>query len=173
MPRVPGPVSTCLPWCRGSSTYGTCFGCRFPPCSSWWQFSRKPTAFPSTWAESETELVSGFSTEYGSFKFGLFFIAEYTHVIVGSGVFTVLFLGGWRLPFITAAFSGGMTGAVLSVMVFCAKTFLVVFFFMWIRWTLPRFRYDQIMKLGWTMMLPLSLLNVIAYAIFLAVWDAI
>lgn len=128
---------------------------------------------PFDMAESETELVSGFSTEYGSFKFGLFFLAEYAHIIVGSGVFTVLFLGGWRLPFITSAFSEGLTGAVLSVMVFCAKTFLVVFFFMWIRWTLPRFRYDQIMKLGWTMMLPLSLLNVIAYAIFLAVWDGI
>lgn len=128
---------------------------------------------PFDMAESESELVSGFSTEYGSFKFGLFFLAEYAHIVVGSGVFTVLFLGGWRLPFIASYYSGGMTGAVLSVLVFCAKTFLVVFLFMWVRWTLPRFRYDQIMKLGWTVMLPLSLLNIIGYALFLAVWDGI
>ena len=128
---------------------------------------------PFDMAESESELVSGFSTEYGSFKFGLFFLAEYAHIIVGSGVFTVLFLGGWRLPLVGSNFSEGMIGAALSVMVFCAKTFMVVFFFMWVRWTLPRFRYDQIMKLGWTVMLPLALLNIIGYAIFLAIWDGV
>ena len=126
---------------------------------------------PFDMAESESELVSGYSTEYGSFKFGLFFLAEYAHIIVGSGVFTVLFLGGWHFPFVASNFSEGMTGAVFSVMVFCAKTFMVVFLFMWVRWTLPRFRYDQIMKLGWTVMLPLSLLNIIGYALFLAIWD--
>ncbi len=126
---------------------------------------------PFDMAESESELVAGFSTEYGSLKFGLFFLAEYAHIIVGSGVFTALFLGGWHLPFLGSHFPSGIPGAVLSVVIFCAKTFFMVFFFIWIRWTLPRFRYDQIMKLGWTMMLPLSLLNLVVYAFILAIWD--
>ncbi len=126
---------------------------------------------PFDMPESESELVAGFNTEYGSFKFGLFFAAEYAHIIVGSGVFTVLFLGGWHpLPVYSSAFSflEGSVGILLSIGIFLVKTFLVVFFFMWIRWTLPRFRYDQIMKLGWTMMLPLALVNLVLYAIILA-----
>lgn len=126
---------------------------------------------PFDMPESESELVAGFSTEYGSFKFGLFFAAEYAHIIVGSGVFTVLFLGGWHwLPWVPMTVMG-WPGAVLSVCVFMAKTIFIVFFFMWIRWTLPRFRYDQIMKLGWTMMLPLAVVNLVVYAILFALLD--
>lgn len=126
---------------------------------------------PFDMPESESELVAGFSTEYGSFKFGLFFAAEYAHVTVGSGVFTVLFLGGWHwLPWVPMTVTGWL-GAFLSVCVFLAKTIFIVFFFMWIRWTLPRFRYDQIMKLGWTMMLPLALANLVFYAIIFALVD--
>lgn len=127
---------------------------------------------PFDMAESESELVSGYSTEYGSFKFGLFFAAEYAHITVGSGVFTVLFLGGWHpFPFLPMGLEG-WPGAVLSVGIFLTKTFFMVFFFMWVRWTLPRFRYDQIMKLGWTMMLPLAIVNLIFYAIVFAFIDA-
>ena len=131
---------------------------------------------PFDMPESESELVAGFNTEYGSFKFGLFFAAEYAHIVVGSGVFVALFLGGWHIsPILSSSLFGlpeGIVGAVLSILIFLAKTFFIVFFFMWIRWTLPRFRYDQIMKLGWTMMLPLAVANLIVYAILFAFIDA-
>lgn len=127
---------------------------------------------PFDMPESESELVAGFSTEYGSFKFGLFFAAEYAHIIVGSGVFVVLFLGGWHwLPWVPMNVEA-LLGAALSIGVFLAKTIFIVFFFMWIRWTLPRFRYDQIMKLGWTMMLPLAVVNLIVYALIFALLDS-
>ena len=127
---------------------------------------------PFDMPESESELVAGFNTEYGSFKFGLFFAAEYAHIIVGSGIFTVLFLGGWHwLPGFPMAIEGWL-GAVLSIGIFLGKTFFMVFFFMWIRWTLPRFRYDQVMKLGWTMMLPLAVINLILYALIFAFMDS-
>lgn len=135
---------------------------------------------PFDMPESETELVGGFHTEYGSFKFGLFFVAEYAHMIVGSAVFTLLFFGGWNflptfgvLPeWIVAPWAGwGWLGAVCSVAWFMAKTLFLVFFFIWIRWTLPRFRYDQVMDLGWKKLLPLALANIVVYAIVIAVID--
>lgn len=130
---------------------------------------------PFDMPESESELVAGFNTEYGSFKFGLFFAAEYAHIIVGSGVFATLFLGGWHpLPINPMGWElqpSGLLGALISMGIFLAKTFFVVFFFIWIRWTLPRFRYDQVMKLGWTMMLPLAVINLIVYAIVFAFID--
>ncbi len=126
---------------------------------------------PFDMPESESELVSGFNVEYGSFKFGLFFVAEYAHILVGSGVFTVLFLGGWHLPFGLLSGIEGYLGAAVYVSIFLAKTFFMVFFFMWIRWTLPRFRYDQVMKVGWKMLLPLALINLIAYMLILPLWD--
>jgi NADH-quinone oxidoreductase subunit H len=123
---------------------------------------------PFDMAESETDLVAGFNTEYGAFKFGLFFVGEYAHIIIGSGVFTLLFLGGWYPPFLTDAMPEGWIGSVLSVLIFFIKVLGLVFFFMWIRWTLPRFRYDQVMKLGWQRLLPLAIANLIAYAIIIA-----
>ena len=126
---------------------------------------------PFDMSESESELVAGFSTEYGSFKFGLFFAAEYAHIVVGSGVFVVLFMGGWHpLPFLSLGIEGWLGGA-LSIAIFMAKTCFVVFVFMWVRWTLPRFRYDQVMKLGWTMMLPAAVVNLVIYAIIFAFID--
>lgn len=124
---------------------------------------------PFDMPESETDLVAGYNTEYGAFKFGLFFVGEYTHIIIGSGVFVVLFLGGWTLPFVTLP--AGAFGAALSVLVFLAKTLVLVFFFMWIRWTLPRFRYDQVMRLGWNRLLPLALANLVFYAIAIAIFE--
>lgn len=121
---------------------------------------------PFDMPESETDLVAGFNTEYGAFKFGLFFVGEYTHIIIGSGVFTLLFLGGWNIPLVTMP--AGLLGAALSIGVFAAKVFCLVFFFMWIRWTLPRFRYDQVMVLGWQKLLPLAIINLIAYALIIA-----
>ena len=123
---------------------------------------------PFDMAECETELVSGFHTEYSSFKFGLFFVGEYAHMIIGSAIVAILFLGGWNpLPFFTWQDLGvtGVLSAVLSVGTLLGKVFGFLFFMMWIRWTLPRFRYDQIMRLGWQMLLPASIANLILYAI--------
>lgn len=122
---------------------------------------------PFDMPESETDLVAGFNTEYGAFKFGLFFVGEYTHIIIGSGVFTALFLGGWDAWFLDQLLPEflfvGYYGVVTSALIFIAKTCCLVFFFVWIRWTLPRFRYDQVMKLGWNKLLPLSIANLIFY----------
>jgi NADH-quinone oxidoreductase subunit H len=125
---------------------------------------------PFDMPESETDLVGGFHTEYGAFKFGIFFISEYAHVIVGSAIFALLFLGGWHfLPGIADPWPAGCLGAALSVFWLLLKTFLITFLFIWVRWTLPRFRYDQVMRLGWGKLLPLSLVNLLIYAV-LATW---
>lgn len=121
---------------------------------------------PFDMPESETDLVAGFNTEYGAFKFGLFFVGEYTHIIIGSGVFTALFLGGWDPLFFEPL--PGIGGALLSAIIFISKTLLLVFFFIWIRWTLPRFRYDQVMNLGWKKLLPFSIANLILYTCLIA-----
>lgn len=122
---------------------------------------------PFDMAESETELVGGFNTEYSAFKFGLFFVGEYAHMIVGSCVMVLLFCGGWQpLPFLTWEFFGvenGILAAALSVGTFMGKMFGFLFLFIWVRWTLPRFRYDQVMKLGWQVLLPLSIANLVVY----------
>jgi NADH-quinone oxidoreductase subunit H len=132
--------------------------------------------------ESETDLVSGYHTEYSSFKFGLFFVGEYANMTVGAAVMSLLFLGGWHpLPGITwaevAAWSGqpldvGILGAVLAFGSFAFKTLFFLFFFIWVRWTVPRFRYDQVMRVGWRRLLPLALANVIVYAIVITIIDA-
>ena len=133
--------------------------------------------------ESESDLVGSFHTEYGAFKWGLFFVAEYAHMVVGSGVFILLFGGGWNpLPWVPLADLVGwlhhLTGAAwavaplfvgaLSIVIFLTKVLLMIFFFMMIRWTVPRFRYDQVMKLGWQKLLPLALANLIFYALAIA-----
>lgn len=128
---------------------------------------------PFDMPESETDLVAGYNTEYGAFKFGLFFVGEYTHIIIGSGVFTALFLGGWNtgLPFIPVP--DGLFGAIFTTGVFLAKTCALVFFFIWVRWTLPRFRYDQVMNLGWKKLLPLSVGNLIFYTVLIALIETV
>jgi NADH-quinone oxidoreductase subunit H len=135
--------------------------------------NRQPFDMP----ESEADLVGGFHTEYGAFKWSLFFVAEYSHMLVGSAVFTLLFFGGWNpLPGLPLATLAGWLGLVahpvllgaLSILLFLGKVLGLIFFFMWIRWTLPRFRYDQVMRIGWRIMLPLALANLIFYAIVIA-----
>ena len=128
---------------------------------------------PFDMPESEQELVGGFHTEYSSFKFGLFFVAEYAHIIIGSSVMVILFLGGWHpLPFLPLAVTG-VFGAFLSICIFLAKVFALVFFFMWVRWTLPRLRYDQVMNIGWKMLLPLALANLVFNAILIAIIETV
>lgn len=132
---------------------------------------------PFDMAEGEADLVGGFHTEYGSLKWGLFFVAEYGHMMVGSGVFILLFLGGWNpLPWVPLAKLAGWLGlagypivvGLLSIAIFVAKVLAFIFLFMWVRWTVPRFRYDQVMQLGWQKLLPLALGNLIVYALVIA-----
>ncbi len=135
---------------------------------------------PFDMAESESDLVGGFHTEYGSFKWSLFFVAEYAHMTIGSAVFLILFFGGWNpLPWVPMADLAHwlhiahlpiVVGA-LSIAIFLAKILGMIFFFMWVRWTIPRFRYDQVMELGWKKLLPLSIANLLAYAIGIALMN--
>ena len=125
---------------------------------------------PFDMPESETDLVGGFHTEYGSFKFGIFFVAEYAHIVIGSAIFTTIFLGGWHfLPWMADPWPSTWIGSILGVVWFLTKTIGLIFFFIWVRWTLPRFRYDQVMSLGWTKLLPLALVNLLFYVI-LVTW---
>lgn len=127
---------------------------------------------PFDMPESETDLVGGFHTEYGSFKFGIFFVAEYAHIVIGSALFTLLFLGGWHfLPFMENPWPLNWVGTLLGIAWFLAKTIFLIFFFIWVRWTIPRFRYDQVMHLGWTKLLPLALLNLIVYVLIVTFID--
>jgi NADH-quinone oxidoreductase subunit H len=122
--------------------------------------------------EGESELVAGFHTEYGSFKFSMFMLAEYFHMVVGSFVIATLFFGGWQVPFLSdsgflfpGGFSLGLPGALVFLLRVGALFLKVAFFawlFVWVRWTIPRFRYDQVMRLGWKVMLPLALFNIFA-----------
>ena len=111
--------------------------------------------------EAEPELVGGYHTEYSSMKFAGFMMGEYITLITSSALMTTLYLGGWDFPYINES-SLGSLGIVLSVFAFCAKTGFFLFLYLWIRWTLPRFRYDQLMRLGWKIMIPFALFNVLA-----------
>ncbi len=106
--------------------------------------------------EAEAELVAGYHTEYSAMRFGAFQMAEYVNVMVVSAITTTLYFGGWSLP---GFHPNGILGAIASLLVFMAKTGFFVCVFIWVRWTLPRFRYDQLMQLGWKALLPLALLN--------------
>ena len=117
--------------------------------------------------ECETELVAGYHTEYSSMKFALFFLGEYAAMIVGSGFAVTLFLGGWSLPFGLSAgqIEGvGIPVAILQYLTFFAKIVAFIIFFIWVRWTIPRFRYDQLMKLGWVWFFEIALANVLLTA---------
>jgi len=124
---------------------------------------------PFDLAECETELVGGYHTEYSSMKFALFFLGEYAAMIVGSGFAVTLFLGGWTLPFGLSERLGhlgivGHWGALLQFLTFFGKVVLFVLFFIWVRWTLPRFRYDQLMKLGWVWFFEIAVVNIVLTA---------
>lgn len=118
--------------------------------------------------EAEPELVAGYHTEYSSMKFAMFFLAEYANVIVSSAVTTTLFLGGWQFPYLQTFGLSPLLTAILQVLTFCVKVAFMIFFFIWVRWSIPRFRYDQLMNLGWKVMLPLAIFNIIITAIIVA-----
>jgi NADH-quinone oxidoreductase subunit H len=117
--------------------------------------------------EAEQELVGGYHTEYASMNFALFFLGEYAAMFAGSGAVVSLFLGGWSLPMIPDGSHGWFWGLV-NILVFFVKVSLVILFMIWVRWTLPRFRYDQLMKLGWLGFFPIALANIFLTAIILA-----
>jgi NADH-quinone oxidoreductase subunit H len=123
--------------------------------------------------EAEQELAGGYNTEYSSMKFSLFFLGEYAAMITGSAVIVTLFLGGWHLPlpswhggFHWALVNGsgpgwsGILGGIFNIIVFFGKVAALLFFFIWVRWTLPRFRYDQLMRLGWLVFFEIALVNI-------------
>ncbi|MFN5845368.1 MAG: complex I subunit 1/NuoH family protein, partial [Flavobacteriia bacterium] len=109
--------------------------------------------------ECESELIGGYHTEYGSMKMGFYLFAEYVALFTSSAVISVMFFGGFNFPGMDN-FEGN-TLALLGVGAMFAKTFFFVFVFMWIRWTLPRFRFDQLMHLGWKSLIPISLINLL------------
>lgn len=113
--------------------------------------------------EAEQELVGGYHTEYSAMKFGMFFLGEYLHVITVSYLTVILFFGGWDAPFLNQYQTDWFTG-LLKALVMLAKVGLMIFFMMWVRWTLPRFRYDQLMDLAWKSLIPLALVNLVATA---------
>lgn len=125
--------------------------------ASFAETNRHPFDLP----EAEPELVGGYHTEYSGLKFGLFFLAEYANMVTSSALITTLFLGGWQFPYAESMGLDPMWLSILQVLTFCAKVGLLVLFFIIIRWTIPRFRYDQLMNLGWKILLPLSVLNVL------------
>jgi NADH-quinone oxidoreductase subunit H len=120
--------------------------------------------------EAEQELVAGYNTEYGSTKFAMFFLGEYAAMFVMSALITTLFLGGWSLPF--APFNKPATElwvGLAQIGIFLAKVVVCLFVFIWIRWTIPRFRYDQLMGFGWKVFIPLTIVNILITGIYLAV----
>jgi NADH-quinone oxidoreductase subunit H len=121
------------------------------------EINRTPFDMP----EAESELACGFNIEYSSMKFAMYFMAEYAHMAVVAGVTTTLFLGGWSGPLVD-------TYPGLGVLWFAVKMFAVIFFFIWERATFPRLRYDQIMKFGWKVLLPVALANVVVTALLVA-----
>ena len=118
--------------------------------------------------ESETELVAGYNTEYSSMKFALFFMGEYANMITSSAMMVTLFFGGWTLPwFGLDQPATTIAGGLLHIGIFVAKLLFFMVVFIWVRWMFPRFRYDQLMDLGWRRFIPLALLNIMFYATLL------
>lgn len=138
--------------------------------SSFAETNRLPFDLP----EAESELITGYHTEYSAMKFSLFFIAEYANMVTASALMATLFFGGWDVPFTAADNTGAVSGlmVLLSALIFLAKVMFFLFFFIWVRWTLPRFRYDQLMSLGWKILLPIALTYIVIIATLILVLDA-
>jgi NADH-quinone oxidoreductase subunit H len=120
--------------------------------------------------EAEPELVGGYHTEYSGMKFGTFFLAEYANMITSAALIVTLFLGGWQFPFLQDFGLSPFLTSAIQIVTFIVKVCATLFFFIWIRWTIPRFRYDQLMNLGWKVMLPLALLNVVVTGAWLLIF---
>ena len=122
---------------------------------------------PFDLAEAENELNFGYHQEYSSMKLGLYLFAEYVNMFISGTVMATLFFGGYDIPFVNEA-GWGLSPNLLAFIGFCVlmiKSFFFLFVFIWIRWTIPRFRYDQLMNLGWKKLIPLALINMVATAV--------
>ncbi|MBE7490506.1 MAG: NADH-quinone oxidoreductase subunit H [Planctomycetes bacterium] len=125
--------------------------------------NRLPFDFP----EAEAELVAGYHSEYGSMKFGLFFLGEYYGMCIQAALIVTLFLGGWTIPGLDPTAGDTLLASLAGPLIFCAKCAVVLWLYIQVRWTLPRFRFDQLMSLGWKRLIPLSLANVVVTALWL------
>ena len=133
--------------------------CAFAECN------RSPFDLP----ECETELIGGYHTEYSSMKLGFYLFAEYINMFISSAMISALFFGGYNFPFMDDLGLSHNALTIIGTLVFFVKITFFGFVFMWIRWTLPRFRYDQLMRLGWKALLPLAILNVIITGIVMMI----
>ncbi|GAA4097697.1 NADH-quinone oxidoreductase subunit NuoH [Mucilaginibacter panaciglaebae] len=124
--------------------------------------NRSPFDLP----ECETELVGGYHTEYSSMKLGFYLFAEYINMFISSAVMATLYFGGYNFPFMDLIHSPNLV-AILGVVALFVKVFFFIFFFMWVRWTIPRFRYDQLMDLGWKSLIPLAIANIIITGVWI------
>ncbi len=146
-----------------------------------WNFFRQPLGFlifiicafaetnrtPFDLPECETELVGGYHTEYSSLKLGFFLFSEYINMFVSSAIMATLYFGGYNFPFMDSLGLSINGLAIAGLVAMGLKVFFFIFFFMWIRWTIPRFRYDQLMRLGWKILIPLAMLNIVLTALFI------
>jgi NADH-quinone oxidoreductase subunit H len=143
-----------------------------------WNVVKQPLAFlifliavfaetnrlPFDLPEAETELVAGYHTEYPGMKFAMFFMAEYANMVTASALVVTLFFGGWMIPWVSTPEPSAFWFSALEMLAFAVKVGIILFIFVWVRWTIPRFRYDQLMALGWKVLLPLALLNIFVTA---------
>lgn len=129
---------------------------------------------PFDMPEAESELITGYHTEYSAMKFSLFMIAEYANMVTQSAMVATLFFGGWDIPFMSADNAGAVSFplVLLSMLIMLLKVVFFIFFYIWIRWTLPRFRYDQLMSLGWKFLLPIALAYIVIVASLMLGLDA-
>lgn len=155
------------------SQYGWMWNCIVQPIgfitfviSAFAETNRLPFDLP----EAEPELVGGYHTEYSSMKFAAFFLAEYANMIIASAMIVTLYLGGWQFPYVDKFGLSYTLTVIIQILSFLVKMGVVMFFFIWVRWTIPRFRYDQLMSLGWKVMFPLSLLNIIWVAALIMIF---
>ncbi len=130
--------------------------CAFAECN------RTPFDLP----ECETELVGGYHTEYSSMKLGFYLFAEYINMFISAAIISSLYFGGYNFPFIDQLGFSPNILSIVGTLIFFGKIFFFIFFFMWIRWTIPRFRYDQLMHLGWRTMIPLGILNILGTGVY-------
>lgn len=140
-----------------------------------WNIFKQPLAFilfyiaafaennrlPFDLSEADTELVGGYHTEYSSMKFAMFFMGEYLAMITMASILVVLFLGGWYFTGIVDVNDHSLFMGIITMAVFAVKVAVILFIYIWVRWTLPRFRWDQLMKLGWKVFIPLALVNIV------------
>ncbi len=139
-----------------------------------WNFFRQPLGFllfivcafaetnrtPFDLPECETELIGGYHTEYSSMKLGFYLFSEYINMFISGAVMSTLYFGGYNFPFMDLIHSPNLV-AIIGVVALFLKIFFFIFFFMWVRWTIPRFRYDQLMDLGWKALIPLAIANIV------------